>query len=316
MVAAVRRGESARAVARRFGVSTSTVVYWVERARGHRLDRVDWADRSRAPRHTRRTNAAVEDLILRVRRQLRQDSDLGAFGAEALHQALVEQGVQDVPAVRTINRTPLRPVRQRHVLPGHAPLPRCAGAGHPGLLEPEGCAGVRPAPRAGVPGGHRELQRLVAGQGMAAVPAPLGGGPVRALGTACRGPATAPGGADRGSAWAAAVPDGLGVGPASEAARAADLPAADRRAGAGGGAGPSLAGVGNLAASAGPCGGGPEPGPPSLLHPATTRAQEPADGPGSAVPTAPEGVPGVIGMYWHLSCCTHASVRDVLALTP
>src|SRR6266508_6648260 len=64
MVAAVRRGESARAVARRFGVSTSTVVYWVDRARGHRLDRVDWADRSRAPRHTRRTNAAVEDLIL------------------------------------------------------------------------------------------------------------------------------------------------------------------------------------------------------------------------------------------------------------
>src|SRR6266540_4772019 len=75
MVAAVRRGESARAVARRFGVSTSTVVYWVERARGHRLDRVDWADRSRAPRHTRRTNAAVEDLILRVRRQLRQRSE-------------------------------------------------------------------------------------------------------------------------------------------------------------------------------------------------------------------------------------------------
>jgi len=120
MVAAVRRGESARAVARRFGVSTSTVVYWVERARGHRLDRVDWADRSRAPRHTRRTNAAVEDLILRVRRQLRQDSDLGAFGAEALHQALVEQGVPDVPAVRAINRI----LQRRGALDGRRRLRR------------------------------------------------------------------------------------------------------------------------------------------------------------------------------------------------
>jgi transposase-like protein len=104
MVAAVRRGATARAVARRFGVSTSTVLHWVERARGQRLDRVDWADRPRAPHHTRRTEVGIEDLVLRLRRQLRQDSDLGAFGAEAIQQALVAQGASAVPSVRTINR--------------------------------------------------------------------------------------------------------------------------------------------------------------------------------------------------------------------
>src|SRR5437868_5092362 len=104
MAAAVRRGESVRGVARRFGVSTSTVLYWVERAKGQRLDRVDWEDRSRAPHHTRRTDTTVEDLVLGVRRQLRQESDLGAYGAEAIQQALREQASTDIPSVRTINR--------------------------------------------------------------------------------------------------------------------------------------------------------------------------------------------------------------------
>jgi transposase len=74
----VRQHQSIRTVARRFGVSTSTVVYWVERAKGQPLDRVDWEDRSRAPHHTQRTEADLEDQVLRLRRQLRQDSDLGA----------------------------------------------------------------------------------------------------------------------------------------------------------------------------------------------------------------------------------------------
>jgi transposase len=104
MVAAVRQHQSIRVVARRFGVSTSTVLYWVQRAKGQRLDRVDWHDRSRAPHHTQRTTAEVEELVLRVRRQLRQESDLGACGAEAIQQALREQGLADVPAVRTIHR--------------------------------------------------------------------------------------------------------------------------------------------------------------------------------------------------------------------
>ena len=54
MVAAVRRGQSLRAVARQFGVGVATVAHWVERTKGQRLDRVDWSDRSSVPHQTRR----------------------------------------------------------------------------------------------------------------------------------------------------------------------------------------------------------------------------------------------------------------------
>ena len=103
MVAAVRRGQSLRAVARRFGVGVATVAHWVERAKGQRLDRVDWSDRSSVPHQTRRTDASLEDLVLRVRRELAH-SDLGAVGAEAIRQTLLAQGLAAPPSVRTINR--------------------------------------------------------------------------------------------------------------------------------------------------------------------------------------------------------------------
>jgi transposase len=103
MVAAVRRGQPLRAVAKQFGVGVATVAHWVERAKGLRLDRVDFSDRSRAPRQTRRTEIALEDLVLQTRRDLAQ-GDLGALGADAIRQALLDQGVAQVPSVRTINR--------------------------------------------------------------------------------------------------------------------------------------------------------------------------------------------------------------------
>jgi putative transposase len=103
MVAAVRRGEPLRAVARRFRVGVATVAHWVARAKGQRLDRVDWSDHSRAPRHSRRTATSLEDLVLKARHELAQ-SDLGAIGADPIRQALLAQGVTGVPSVRTINR--------------------------------------------------------------------------------------------------------------------------------------------------------------------------------------------------------------------
>src|SRR2546421_12659653 len=103
MVAAVRTGQSLRAAAIQFGVGIATVAYWVQRAKGQRLDRVDWSDRSRAPRKTRRTDTAVEDLILKTRDTLAH-GDLGAIGAVPIRQALHEQGVAKVPSLRTINR--------------------------------------------------------------------------------------------------------------------------------------------------------------------------------------------------------------------
>jgi predicted transcriptional regulator len=88
MAAAVRRGHSQHAVARRFGVSLATVQDWLDRARGQRLDRVDWSDRSHAPRAPHRTDRAIEDLVLSPRRELAETSDLGACGAKAIHHAL------------------------------------------------------------------------------------------------------------------------------------------------------------------------------------------------------------------------------------
>jgi hypothetical protein len=103
MVAAVRRGQPLRVVAGRFGVGVTTVAYWVQRATGQRLDRVDWSDRSSAPHKTRRTDTSLEDLVLQTRRDLAL-GDLGAIGADAIRQTLLNQDVAKVPSVRTINR--------------------------------------------------------------------------------------------------------------------------------------------------------------------------------------------------------------------
>lgn len=103
MVAAVRRRQPLRAVARQFRVAVATVAYWVQRAQGQRLDRVDWSDRPHTPHQTRRTPTSLEDLVLTVRTELAH-SDLGAIGADAIRQVLLERGLDPVPAVRTINR--------------------------------------------------------------------------------------------------------------------------------------------------------------------------------------------------------------------
>jgi putative transposase len=114
MVEAVRGGQSQHEVARVFHVSPSTVHRWVHHAHGRRLDRVDWSDRSRAPHTTQRTTAAIEDLVLGVRRQLRTESDLGFYGAEAIRDVLDSRGIQPLPALRTINRI----LHRRGVLDG------------------------------------------------------------------------------------------------------------------------------------------------------------------------------------------------------
>jgi hypothetical protein len=104
MVSAARRKVPLREVARRFGVALGTVQYWVARAHGKRLDRVDWEDRSRRPRRTQRTSTRMERRIVQLRRQLHQSSALGECGAVAIRRALLEQGLQHPPSIRTIHR--------------------------------------------------------------------------------------------------------------------------------------------------------------------------------------------------------------------
>lgn len=105
IVRAARSGQPLRQVARELKVSLATVQRWVARASGQRLDRVAF---SGLPRGGRRpassTDPALEGLVLQLRRQLKEESDLGDCGAAAIHEKLVEQRVKDIPSIRTIGR--------------------------------------------------------------------------------------------------------------------------------------------------------------------------------------------------------------------
>ncbi len=105
MVAAVRQCGSMRQVARQSHVALSTVQYWVERAGSQRLDRVDFSDQPRGPRQpANRTSTELEDLVLTVRRELKETSALGEYGQAAIQRELKRRGLRDIPSERTIGR--------------------------------------------------------------------------------------------------------------------------------------------------------------------------------------------------------------------
>jgi hypothetical protein len=124
MVAAVREGQSRRAVARSFRTSLATVQFWLARAAGNPLDEVDWSDRSSTRERTSRISLELEALILELRQELRVDSDLGEFGAVAIRRALLERPdlPWPIPAVRTIGRV----LDRRGVLDGVRRVRRAA----------------------------------------------------------------------------------------------------------------------------------------------------------------------------------------------
>jgi len=100
----VRQGAPLRAVARRAHVSLDTVQRWVARAEGQRLDRVNWTDQAPIAHTIHRTAPRIETLVLRLRRELKDQSDLGEFGAHAIHRALLARATPRPPGVRTIGR--------------------------------------------------------------------------------------------------------------------------------------------------------------------------------------------------------------------
>lgn len=87
-----------------FNIPRSTIQHWLKRARGRRLDRVDWRNLPPIPRATRRTPPAMEERILKTRQRLRKYSALGEHGAAAIRQELLNQAIANPPAVRTIGR--------------------------------------------------------------------------------------------------------------------------------------------------------------------------------------------------------------------
>jgi hypothetical protein len=109
MVRAVRDGQSIRSVAKRFRVSVGTVHFWLERCRGQRLDRFDFDDRkSGAARPWNRVSMATERQVLNLRRQLKERSVLGEYGAPMIQAAMREQARVPVPSVATISRILVR----------------------------------------------------------------------------------------------------------------------------------------------------------------------------------------------------------------
>lgn len=108
MVAAVRKKQSMRSVAARFGVTLRTVQRWVAHAAGQRLDRVDWSGSRGGRRSVQATSDRVEELVVELRTELKETSDLGEFGAAAIRRELTARKktlrIERVPSVRTIGR--------------------------------------------------------------------------------------------------------------------------------------------------------------------------------------------------------------------
>src|SRR5437667_2880488 len=104
MVAQVRAGVSMRAVARLHQVALFTVQWWVRRAEALSLEEVDWSNRSPLPARSSRTAPAMEDRVLSLRRELRERSALGEYGAKAIYRELVARRHAAVPSLRTIGR--------------------------------------------------------------------------------------------------------------------------------------------------------------------------------------------------------------------
>ena len=105
MVRLVRSGKSMHLVAERLRIGVSTVALWVGRAKGHRLDSVDFSDRSPGcVRGWNRVARSVERRIAELRKTLREQSVLGEYGATAIQIALQAEMHSRAPSIATINR--------------------------------------------------------------------------------------------------------------------------------------------------------------------------------------------------------------------
>lgn len=102
MVEQIRAGKSLHSVARQFRVSVHTVSRWVERCGDQRPDRAELGNRA-SGRAWNRLSTPQERRILQIRRQLRERSVLGEYGARAI-AARLQRVDEGIPSERTINR--------------------------------------------------------------------------------------------------------------------------------------------------------------------------------------------------------------------
>ncbi|MFN7770827.1 MAG: hypothetical protein ACK5WR_14925 [Planctomycetaceae bacterium] len=96
----VRSGMSSRAVARKHRVTLSTVQCWVTRAGTLPWNEVDQESRTPGCRSAAsKKKHGMEQHVLRLRKKLQTKSDLGEYGAAAIHRELLALGKKNVPSV-------------------------------------------------------------------------------------------------------------------------------------------------------------------------------------------------------------------------
>jgi len=79
----------------------------------------------------RRTDATIEDLVVSLRRELKDTSDLGEYGARAIHRELVVRAHEAAPpSVRTVGRI----LERRGALDGKRRIRRTKAAIMAGIL--------------------------------------------------------------------------------------------------------------------------------------------------------------------------------------
>jgi transposase len=96
---------SIRQTAKNFGVTKATVEYWLNRSKGKRLDRVDWSNKPiNVKTANNRVETYVEQCVLTLRKELKEQSPLGEFGADAIQYEMKKRKCPKVPSRATINR--------------------------------------------------------------------------------------------------------------------------------------------------------------------------------------------------------------------
>jgi hypothetical protein len=78
---------------------------WVRRARGKRLERVDFEGRPAGCKlAANRVSDRTQRRVIRLRRELKETSVLGEHGAAAIRREMIARGLTPVPSIRTIGR--------------------------------------------------------------------------------------------------------------------------------------------------------------------------------------------------------------------
>jgi hypothetical protein len=96
---------SIRQTAKNFGVTKATVEYWLNRSKGKRLDRVDWSNKPiNVKTANNRVETCVEQCVLALRKELKEQSPLGEFGAAAIQREMEKRQCPKAPSRATSNR--------------------------------------------------------------------------------------------------------------------------------------------------------------------------------------------------------------------